>query len=276
MKTIKMKILAVSLLAAMGLASNAWAVAGNQTPNSTTKTVHVNFLFDGSCYQNAFDSRYSWTSWYNSYAQANTNSRIWGYLNTVFNGDVTFKITRHGNNGAVYQVDLTSTLANASYTYGYSYNDINSYSYNSTSDWWGVSANATASSYGNAYASSEGSSSASSDTTVFTKGANITEFKAHIALNAGRFSNIYASNYAGAWSQASTNAGWPSNAGSSAYAEAWADLLSQSSVYMDITAHYQKKPGTNSDVETVVDNVTGYLSCGANNGMYASTYAYAY
>jgi hypothetical protein len=277
MKTLKMKVLTASLLVAMGIASDAWAVAGNATPNSTTNTVHVNVLFNGNCYQNAFDSRYSSASWYSTYSSVNASASIWGYLYTSFTGDVTFKTTRHGNNGAVYQVDLASTLGAGAYTVGSSSSSASTYTYANATDWWsGNTTSFNASSYNSGYATNNNSSSANSDTTVFTKGANITEFKAHVALNASQFSDLNTSDYLNVWSSASTYAGWPSYSYASAYAQAYADLVSQSVVYLDITAHYQKKPGSDTDVQTVIDNVTGYLSCGGYTSPFASTDAFAY
>lgn len=277
MSTMTMKVLSVSLLAALSCANTVWAASATATPNSTTTTTHVDLKFDGACFQQAFDARYSQAWWYSSYAFANTNANIWSYLSTAFRGDVALTTTRHGNNGAVYQVDLKSILSGGSFTYGASMLGANSYTFAAAGDWWtGGSSVAVAGSYGQLYSGGGSASNATSETTMYTSGSNITEFKARVALNAGQFSNIQSGAVANAWSAASTYAGWSSSSSyASAYSAAWAELLSQSVVYLDVTAHYKKKPGTN-DLQIVIDKATGYLSCGGYGYPYASTYSYAY
>lgn len=276
MNATNMNALTASLLIA--LSGPAWADAGSPTPNSTTTTVHVSLLWDGSCYQEAFERVFASAGWYPAYAVANASANIWGYLYTAFQSDVTFTTTRHGKNGAVYQVDLQSTLGAGTYTYGYSGSAANAYTFAAAGDWWsGPYGEGYPGAYGYGYASGSINSGADSGTTVFVKGANITEFKARVMLNASHFSNISVDATALAYSRAAAYAGsgWNSYAYADAYADAWAQLLSGSVVALDIDAHYLKQPGKN-DLQIVVDKVTGYLYCGGSASPYASAYAYAY
>lgn len=107
------KNLAVLLLAVA--TTTTWAgPPGEKTNGSTTETLSTSFLGDDSCIVQdiatnfAFDTEVSDAT--DAFAWAAAVAQASAALEIVWSGDVTLNLTRHGNNGAVFQVDMVGAI----------------------------------------------------------------------------------------------------------------------------------------------------------------------
>lgn len=99
-----------------GLASTAtWAgPPGENTNGSTTTTLSTTFLGDDSCIVQKIGSDvaidFDTTGVTDSFAWAAAVAQASAAFEIAWSGDVTLNLTRHGNNGAVFQVDMDGAL----------------------------------------------------------------------------------------------------------------------------------------------------------------------
>lgn len=99
-------VLISSLLAAPALAGPP----GDNTHGSTTTTLTESILGADSCMMGSPVAAADSDSTISSHAFAQAMSNAMSYVDVSYSGDVSVDITRHGNNGAVHQVALNTSM----------------------------------------------------------------------------------------------------------------------------------------------------------------------
>ncbi len=248
-------ILALAVLAFVLGASEG---PGEENPGSTQQTVTSQFYGLAGCFALAdaydydHDITYPWYYcpwWIDTCAEAYAGASAYAMAFVVaeVSADTQLTITRHGKHGAVHQIELDSTLANATIHLSTSIADASAWveaqgeefaewywsvyaeayawfadAYSSAygGSWYDADAEAGAGASASAYATSYSSSASGQDTGVSVKGANIREFEAGLTMNAHSFVSTQASSYVDVIADAFAHAS--AHAYASAYAYAYA------------------------------------------------------
>ncbi|MEO2268394.1 hypothetical protein V1358_13855 [Pseudoalteromonas sp. YIC-656] len=101
----------IFVLVSSMLSAGVWAgPPGQNTNGSTTISVSDSVIGADSCLNNAMDTANDSTSDVSVDALAFAISEASSYIDISYAGDVTLDMTRHGNNGAVHQVELNASM----------------------------------------------------------------------------------------------------------------------------------------------------------------------